>query len=563
MLIMAYSMSYIEFLDQIRDICKVTTNDAILITDAFNKSKKFMCFRVIIDYSTYTIAGSRIVNIYVNKTTMRVNSYRIEPHIEGTSIEKSLTTWLDQLTNDKTLILFEYETMAINNINPMVRKGLVVVEKIDPVDNSLYQTYLYDPIKNTEFPADIIKHPRPPRPPRPPHMPPNDERLDAIIAGITNGTMLKDGCIHTRHIADGAVTPDKLDRNYASEEEIIAARTNSAGTAFETLGERISNIESDVDALGDISGAGTRLEEIESAVMSLDRTVDEVIVTHNDNTDIHVTADEKESISILTTNASVENVGKVLTVDDTGCLCFDEVAAAGGSTTTETFTSNITLGGISSGTTIESGTDLESILKSLLVTYIPPAITLSISPSTTLYKAGVTTEPITMTAKLTKNSNPVTSLEFLVGGSVVHTITEGIADGGTFTYQVDDAFSSNTTFTVKATDGTEYVTSTRTIKFVNPYYYGIANSTTIDNFDGLTELLEERGTKSKTFTSDNQYICFAFDGSYSDLTSILDGNNFENIDSFTKTNIDVDGVEYKVYISNTPVTCANFKYTFK
>ena len=55
----------------------------------------------------------------------------------------------------------------------------------------------------------------------------------------------------------------------------------------------------------------------------------------------------------------------------------------------------------------------------------------------------------------------------------------------------------------------------------------------------------------------------AYPAEYGNLTSILDANSFENLDSFTKASTTVGDVAYNVYYTTSKVTCQNFAYSFK
>lgn len=226
-------------------------------------------------------------------------------------------------------------------------------------------------------------------------------------------------------------------------------------------------------------------------------------------------------------------------------------------------TPNVTLGGIESGTTLTAGMSVTDILTQLLVKYIGPEAMMTINPSTTLYKLGDSIDNLVITANATKNSEDITAVTFYNGDTVLETVTEGVAEGGSFTHTLAESITSTTTLKVEVTDGTESDTVSATITFINPYYSGVADTNTITDTTGLNEALEKKGNKTISYTASNQYLVFMYPTSYGELTSVLDGNGFENIDSFTQSTLDVSGVSYNVYISNTPITCTNFKYTFK
>lgn len=230
-------------------------------------------------------------------------------------------------------------------------------------------------------------------------------------------------------------------------------------------------------------------------------------------------------------------------------------------TLSKAVTSNVEVGGVGSGKTFAKGTKLETILENILVKYLAPTVSLSISPATTVYKKGSSIASVTMTATVTKKSNPITAVEFYVGGVLVDTQTG--ATGGTFTYTRTTAITSDTTFKVIVRDGTSSPEASKSVVFVNPYYYGASSSATVTDTTGLSELVETKGNKTKAYTLSNEYAVFMYPASYGNLKSILDPNNFENLADFNKSTATIDSVSYNVYVSKNPITCTNFNYTFK
>ena len=122
----------------------------------------------------------------------------------------------------------------------------------------------------------------------------------------------------------------------------------------------------------------------------------------------------------------------------------------------------------------------------------------------------------------------------------------------------------------KDSDGANYnsplpagsVSSSKTIEFILPFYWGVSNNPTISNLTGLTEDLTKKGQKQYTFTTSNQYMVIVYDASYGNLTSILDPNNFETINAWSKSALTIDGQNYTVYVAKS-ATSATAKYTFK
>ena len=106
-------------------------------------------------------------------------------------------------------------------------------------------------------------------------------------------------------------------------------------------------------------------------------------------------------------------------------------------------------------------------------------------------------------------------------------------------------------------------TATKTMTFIQPYYYGKSSTSTVSDFTGLTKSVTAKGQKQFKFTTNNEYMVFAYDSSYGNLSSIIDPNGFETISGWTKSTLTVNGFSYYVYVSNSATTDTNAQFTFK
>ena len=82
------------------------------------------------------------------------------------------------------------------------------------------------------------------------------------------------------------------------------------------------------------------------------------------------------------------------------------------------------------------------------------------------------------------------------------------------------------------------------------------------------ELLGKVNSKDVRYTHTNKYTLFAYPKVYGNITSIIDQNNFENIDSFNRSEVTLltangDSIVYNVYTATSKNSLSNFKYTFK
>lgn len=95
-------------------------------------------------------------------------------------------------------------------------------------------------------------------------------------------------------------------------------------------------------------------------------------------------------------------------------------------------------------------------------------------------------------------------------------------------------------------------------------YYGIINPSTITENDISSLSSRLSSSKSYTYTVNlaEQRIVYMYPQSFGTLTSIKDANNFDYINSYTRTTLSYNGVDYYVYILTDPVTITGFKQIF-
>jgi hypothetical protein len=108
------------------------------------------------------------------------------------------------------------------------------------------------------------------------------------------------------------------------------------------------------------------------------------------------------------------------------------------------------------------------------------------------------------------------------------------------------------------------------MNFVYPYYMGTcAAGTTIDEtlVESLTKKVEAKGNKANSFTVGDGHMVFAYCKNHGALKSILDPNNFETIGNYTRSEVNVTGLDgtaqtYYVYVSGA-TTVSDFVVNFK
>jgi len=310
------------------------------------------------------------------------------------------------------------------------------------------------------------------------------------------------------------------------------------------------------------------------------------------NSDILILSGSKLSIGNTVANAPLDVSGSGLISGSltvlqgiTGSLLGTASLAITASNTIlqQTLTSNVTVGGLTSGTTYQSGSSVESILRAMLITYIAPTLgafslynggslvlssspTAEVSSSYTFNTASFTATAdspngrYAYSASFTASNASTGNFTYFFGNNVLGS-TNNLGLGGTQT--INNTAAGSVTLTLNAINPqtSALITQTRTITYVYPYYYGMSAidySTTGNVSASLTQLVQSQGTKTLSINGTSAYVYFCYPASYADLTSIKDGNGFEVLSAFTKYTRNQDGapgkwsgISYKIYRSNT------------
>ena len=269
---------------------------------------------------------------------------------------------------------------------------------------------------------------------------------------------------------------------------------------------------------------------------------------------------------------------------------------SGDSTAKYDYTTNITVGGIASGTSIAKTDLLADIVKQMLVTVYYPTFTnpsagltysastnvevkstLAATTGTVTYNAGaITLQGVKQNNRggaatkyyfTTSGADSDQSMNNTTGTFSVPALTRSTKGSITITGKVDYAQGPQP----KDSTGADYstplpagsVTTTKTVNFIQAFFYGKSATTTVSNFTGLSKSVTTKGQKTFSFTTNNEHMVMAYDASYGNLTSILDPNGFEVIGGWTKSSLTVDGFNYYVWVADSATTDTNASFTFK
>lgn len=320
-------------------------------------------------------------------------------------------------------------------------------------------------------------------------------------------------------------------------------------------------------------GTGKFITKIE--VSEHEITVSRSNVDWNDIQNVPTFADS------VTTITAGEHMGTIVDngTDDDHAYVINGKDWSGDIADVEVFSTDIltvnALGGIAAGSDL-NGMTTRAILNKLLFPYVAQVVdTPTRTPSSTTLEKGNDQTITAVSVKVTKKSEPITSVALYNGSTLLaeKTGTE-VAAGGTFTFSGLSVSvpSTSVVLTVKVTDASGNVVSKNTAgwTFVYPYYYGVcADGATIDEalVEGLTKKVESKGNKTDwSFTCDNQCIVFAYPKAHGALKKIVDPNNFDITGSFARHEVNITGLDgstqaYYVYVNGASTVTA-FKVDF-
>lgn len=225
---------------------------------------------------------------------------------------------------------------------------------------------------------------------------------------------------------------------------------------------------------------------------------------------------------------------------------------------------------------------MDTLNKIIKITYTAPAISLAASGSGTIREKGASVSGTTLTATVTKRSNPIAEVRFYRGATLIDTKTGTIPNGGSAVYAYATAFTDNVSFSARVDDtqvgddGPTTVTSnTVTFNFVYPYFKANYAEVSDDgdmiynNYDkSVIASTANWANQSFTVPSGGGQVAIAYPKSYGVLTSITDVNDFEVLPSWSRREETITGLDgtpqvYYVYITSNTLAAGNYIFSFK
>ena len=221
--------------------------------------------------------------------------------------------------------------------------------------------------------------------------------------------------------------------------------------------------------------------------------------------------------------------------------------------------STVAIGGLPLGYTSD-GISIVELIDNMLHPYKAPSISLSMTPSNTLYELGATISSLTLKATITQGSNDITSLVFLKDGSPLPSTSNPTL--------TQSNIRNNVTYSAYVSDNINRINSNSiNIKFINPIYIGSLSEVNSTNIKAMTKKIVNVSSQSYTYTINNKKMCIAFPSGWT-LRNIIDPNGFDITQSFIKETINIyclDGNSkpYTVYSSEfTSQSSFTVKFNF-
>lgn len=249
-----------------------------------------------------------------------------------------------------------------------------------------------------------------------------------------------------------------------------------------------------------------------------------------------------------TTNRVTGDVWNITNADvEHGIKAGDNVAWNG--TAWDNLSGTVDLSAYATTTTTDA---MSADIKKLMDKAFP--FTVKISIDKTLAKKG-TSQPVkvTITPKIGDDNTNVDNI-FINGGE----------HHGAIPYVYSDTATTTTTYNVRADKDGRTAQGSATITFVNPSYDGAvaANFTATEaNIKALTETLRSGKGGIRTFNLNNQKACIAYPKAFGAATGIKDANGFDYLASYTRSELNVNGELYYVYLLTNAVTITDMKQT--
>lgn len=227
----------------------------------------------------------------------------------------------------------------------------------------------------------------------------------------------------------------------------------------------------------------------------------------------------------------------------------------------EYFSSNFSFDNENGWREVDSG-----VIQELQESVFPVTISLNCS-STLEYTKTETT--LNFTWEISRRGRNVTTASRVLFGRTGSLVDVSGTTGKTIT--TTENLYSTETYMVTGTYEGIYNSKSLSVVFVDPCYRGIVGSSWIPSAEDIKATTKlKQGSRNSTWSGINLdassptsgRVFYAYPKYFSTLSSIKDANSFEYINSYTRTELNIDGVDYYVYTLTEPTTISGFKQIY-
>lgn len=253
-------------------------------------------------------------------------------------------------------------------------------------------------------------------------------------------------------------------------------------------------------------------------------------------------------------------------------------SGAGGGALTRDIISNVAVGAANAGTLFPMNQSFTDFAEAILLKDIIPTISATFSGSG-VKEMGTTVSGTNITLTINNLANvtvPINEINFYDGNALLQTIpyTNGQSS---YSYKYTKTIDSDKTFKAELIYNTnQKAITTGSFTFVYASYYGVTSLSTITSSDTVDLIplftKDVKVTKSLTWnniTLNDERFCYMYPASFGDLSSIKDGNGFNQLSGYTKSGIYVQSpvngkiVLYNVYLLTDPATGTGFTQIYQ
>lgn len=251
----------------------------------------------------------------------------------------------------------------------------------------------------------------------------------------------------------------------------------------------------------------------------------------------------------------------------------DLINSGGGGALLRDIISNVSVGAAPSGTKFPQGQDLTAFAEAILRKDIVPTIQTSFSGAG-VKEIGTSVNGTTMTLKITNLSSvtvPINKIEFYIGNTLLDT-KPFVAGTNTYTFVYNSTINLNSQAKAKLFYNTNAVVQgTGDFTFVYGSFYGPTKVSFIDSsiantlITGFTKSIKSgKALTWNNISVNDERFCYMYPASMGTLSSIKDGNGFDQMNGYTRYQVDVTYptnntvVSYYVYLLNDSTTGSGF-----